>query len=143
MAETQQQTEKSKESPKARTPYVPRLRTHFEEVVRKQLSEQFGYTNKMQVPVITKVVLNMGIGEGVNDRKKVDQAAAVRPEPLLGSYKRREVGPAKSVDRLLGVAHDEEVTGGHPDGIPGLRPGRREEGAARVWNVRGAGQPLR
>jgi large subunit ribosomal protein L5 len=44
--------------------------------VRKQLSEQFGYTNKMQVPVITKVVLNMGIGEGVNDRKKVDQAAA-------------------------------------------------------------------
>ena len=76
MAETQQQTEKSKESPKARTPYVPRLRTHFEEVVRKQLSEQFGYTNKMQVPVITKVVLNMGIGEGVNDRKKVDQAAA-------------------------------------------------------------------
>ncbi|MDQ2953817.1 MAG: 50S ribosomal protein L5 [Pseudomonadota bacterium] len=55
---------------------MPRLRTHFEEVVRKQLSEQFGYTNKMQVPVITKVVLNMGIGEGVNDRKKVDQAAA-------------------------------------------------------------------
>lgn len=76
MADTQQQTEKSKEPPKARTPYVPRLRTHFEEVVRKQLSEQFGYTNKMQVPVITKVVLNMGIGEGVNDRKKVDQAAA-------------------------------------------------------------------
>ena len=81
MAETQQQAEKpsgppKKAPPKARTTYVPRLRTHFEEVVRKQLSEQFGYTNKMQVPVITKVVLNMGIGEGVNDRKKVDQAAA-------------------------------------------------------------------
>ena len=81
MADTQQQTEKPgapppKGPPKARTTYVPRLRTHFEEVVRKQLSEQFGYTNKMQVPVITKVVLNMGIGEGVNDRKKVDQAAA-------------------------------------------------------------------
>jgi large subunit ribosomal protein L5 len=81
MAESQQQAEKPKapakaQTPKAQTPYVPRLRTHFEEVVRKQLSEQFGYTNKMQVPVITKVVLNMGIGEGVNDRKKVDQAAA-------------------------------------------------------------------
>jgi large subunit ribosomal protein L5 len=81
MADTQQQTEKPGAPPpkgpaKPRTTYVPRLRTHFEEVVRKQLSEQFGYTNKMQIPVITKVVLNMGIGEGVNDRKKVDQAAA-------------------------------------------------------------------
>ncbi|HTS39611.1 MAG TPA: 50S ribosomal protein L5 [Xanthobacteraceae bacterium] len=55
---------------------TPRLKTHFEEVVRKQLTEQFGYKNRMQVPVISKIVLNMGIGEGVNDRKKVEQAAA-------------------------------------------------------------------
>ena len=55
---------------------TPRLRTHFDEVIRKQLSEQFGYNNPMQVPMITKIVLNMGIGEGVVDRKKVDQAAA-------------------------------------------------------------------
>jgi large subunit ribosomal protein L5 len=55
---------------------VPRLRTHFDEVVRKQLSEQFKYTNRMQVPVIEKVVINMGIGEGVGDRKKVESAAA-------------------------------------------------------------------
>jgi large subunit ribosomal protein L5 len=55
---------------------TPRLRTYFDETVRAKLSEEFGYTNKMQVPVIDKIVLNMGIGEGVNDRKKVDQAAA-------------------------------------------------------------------
>jgi large subunit ribosomal protein L5 len=55
---------------------TPRLRTHFDEVVRKQLTEQHGYKNPMQVPAIQKVVINMGIGEGVNDRKKVDQAAA-------------------------------------------------------------------
>ena len=55
---------------------TPRLRTHFDEVVRKQLTEQHGYKNPMQVPTIQKVVINMGIGEGVNDRKKVDQAAA-------------------------------------------------------------------
>ena len=55
---------------------TPRLRTHFDQVVRKQLSEQFGYKNPMQVPVISKIVLNMGIGEGVVDRKKVEQAAA-------------------------------------------------------------------
>ena len=63
-------------APKPRSQYVPRLRTQFDEVIRAKLTEQFGYKNKMQVPVITKVVLNMGIGEGVNDRKKVDSAAA-------------------------------------------------------------------
>lgn len=55
---------------------TPRLRTHFDQVVRKQLTEQKGYKNPMQVPAIQKVVINMGIGEGVNDRKKVESAAA-------------------------------------------------------------------
>src|SRR5262249_39380830 len=54
---------------------TPRLKTHFEEVIRKELSTKFGYQNRMQVPVISKIVLNMGIGEAVNDRKKVEQAA--------------------------------------------------------------------
>jgi large subunit ribosomal protein L5 len=62
--------------PRERSDYVARLKTHFEQVVRAELSKQFGYSNRMQVPVITKVVLNMGIGEGVADRKKVDNAAA-------------------------------------------------------------------
>jgi large subunit ribosomal protein L5 len=56
--------------------YVPRLRTQFNEVIRGKLAEEFGYTNPMQVPMLAKVVLNMGIGEGVNDRKKVEAAAA-------------------------------------------------------------------
>ena len=55
---------------------MARLKTYFEQVVRGELSKQFGYTNRLQVPMITKVVLNMGIGEGVADRKKVDNAAA-------------------------------------------------------------------
>ena len=54
---------------------TPRLRTFYDEVVRGRLTEQFGYKNPMQVPGIDKIVLNMGIGEGVNDRKKVEQAA--------------------------------------------------------------------
>jgi large subunit ribosomal protein L5 len=64
---------------KARQPeerVTPRLKTYFEEVVRQKLAEEFGYKNRMQVPVLEKVVINMGIGEGVNDRKKVEQAAA-------------------------------------------------------------------
>jgi len=63
-------------SPKPREERVtPRLRTHFDQVVRKKLTEEFSYQNPMQVPVIEKIVINMGIGEGVNDRKKVETAA--------------------------------------------------------------------
>jgi large subunit ribosomal protein L5 len=65
--------EKAAREPEERV--TPRLRTHFDQIVRKALTEQFGYKNPMQVPVITKVVLNMGIGEGVNDRKKVENAS--------------------------------------------------------------------
>lgn len=54
---------------------TPRLKTYYEDVVRKRLAEQFGYKNPMQVPRLSKVVLNMGIGEAVADRKKVEQAA--------------------------------------------------------------------
>jgi large subunit ribosomal protein L5 len=54
---------------------TPRLKTEFETVVRKKLAEQFSYKNPFQVPVIQKVVINMGIGEGVADRKKVENAA--------------------------------------------------------------------
>jgi large subunit ribosomal protein L5 len=56
--------------------YVPRLKTQFDEVIRGKLAEEFGYTNPMQVPMLDKVVLNMGIGEAVSDRKKVEAAAA-------------------------------------------------------------------
>jgi large subunit ribosomal protein L5 len=66
------------EAKKAKKPeqrVTPRLKTEYREVIRKKLVEQFGYKNGMQVPTIEKVVLNMGIGEAVNDRKKVDTAA--------------------------------------------------------------------
>src|SRR5262249_39652330 len=55
---------------------TPRLRTHFDEVVRQKLTQDRGYKNKMEMPVLQKIVINMGIGEGVNDRKKVEAAAA-------------------------------------------------------------------
>jgi large subunit ribosomal protein L5 len=55
--------------------YQPRMKTHYEAVVRAALKEKFGYTNVMQIPRIDKVVLNMGVGEAVNDRKVVDNAA--------------------------------------------------------------------
>src|SRR5438094_6939107 len=62
----------------AETAYVPRLRAEYDKSIRGKLTEQFGYANVMQVPRLDKVVLNMGIGEAVNDRKKAETAAADR-----------------------------------------------------------------
>jgi large subunit ribosomal protein L5 len=56
--------------------YTPRLKKYYEEVVRPQLIERFGYKNRFEVPGIEKIVLNMGVGEAVNDTKKVTLAAA-------------------------------------------------------------------
>lgn len=54
--------------------YEPRLKAHYNKVVRDDLLKKFEYKNEMQIPKIEKVVLNMGIGEAVNDRKKVQSA---------------------------------------------------------------------
>src|SRR5215831_18257079 len=67
----------AKGKPKAAPAGGPaRMRSHYDQAVRKAMTEKFGYKNGMQVPGIEKIVLNMGIGEGVADRKKVESAAA-------------------------------------------------------------------
>jgi large subunit ribosomal protein L5 len=63
--------------------YVPRLRKHYDEVIRSKLIEQFGYKNVMEVPKITKIVLNMGVGEATQDSKLV-QVAASELEKIAG-----------------------------------------------------------
>ena len=63
--------------------YVPRLRQHYNDVVRPKLIEQFGYKNVMEVPKITKIVLNMGVGEATQDSKLV-QVAAAELEKIAG-----------------------------------------------------------
>jgi large subunit ribosomal protein L5 len=66
-----------KAPPREPEPKVPaRLRVQFDEAIRGKIAEQFGYKNRMQIPVLDKIVINMGIGEGVADRKKVESAAA-------------------------------------------------------------------
>ena len=63
-------------APREPEPNVPaRLKVEFDEKIRARLAEQFGYKNRMQIPVLDKIVINMGIGEGVADRKKVESAA--------------------------------------------------------------------
>ena len=55
--------------------YVPRMKQRYDEVVAKAMTEKFGYKNHMEVPKIEKITLNMGVGEGSQDKKKVTTAA--------------------------------------------------------------------
>ena len=56
--------------------YKPRLQKLYDEKIVAAMTEKFGYTNPMQVPKIAKIVLNMGVGDATQDKKRVDQAAA-------------------------------------------------------------------
>ncbi len=56
--------------------YVPRMRKLYDEKIAKAMTEKFGYKNVMEVPTIEKIVLNMGVGEATQDKKKVEQAAS-------------------------------------------------------------------
>jgi large subunit ribosomal protein L5 len=106
----------------------PRLRLQFDNVVRSKLAQQFGYKNAMQVPTLDKVVINMGIGEAVADRKKVESAAAdlalisgqkaviTKSRKAISTYKLREGQPIgckvtlrkgrmfEFIDRLINIA---------------------------------------
>ena len=62
----------------AKTPkdYTPRLRADYDERIVAVMTEKFGYKNRMQVPRLDKIVINMGVGEATQDKKKVEAAAA-------------------------------------------------------------------
>ena len=60
----------------ADTKYTPRMKKLYDETVVKGLTEKFGYANRFAVPKIEKITLNMGVGEGSQDKKKVTTALA-------------------------------------------------------------------
>ncbi len=62
-----------------------RLRLLYESEIRPQLVERFGYTNTLQAPRLEKIVLNMGVGEGAADNKKIE--AAVQDMTLIAGQK--------------------------------------------------------
>ena len=55
--------------------YTPRAKKLYDETIVKAMTEKFGYKNVMEVPKLTKIVLNMGVGEATQDKKRVEQAA--------------------------------------------------------------------
>ena len=63
-------------APKAAPEGMPRLQQRYREEIRAKLAAEFNYANPMQVPRLTKVVVNMGVGEAAADQKKLDAAVA-------------------------------------------------------------------
>ncbi|MDR6955836.1 large subunit ribosomal protein L5 [Ancylobacter sp. 3268] len=112
----------------AETSYTPRLKSFYEDEIRKQMIEQFGYKNPMEVPAIDKIVINMGVGEATADTKKVQTAAAdlaqiagqkpvvTRARQAISNFKLRENQPVGAkvtlrkvrmyefIDRLVTIA---------------------------------------
>jgi len=105
-----------------------RLKEHYEKVLRPNLMKEFGYENKFAVPRLDKIVINMGVGEAVQDTKKVDAAAKelaaiagqraviTRAKKSIATYKVRENMPLgckvtlrkermyEFLDRLVNIA---------------------------------------
>ncbi len=110
------------------TAQSPRLKTRYREEISPALREEFGFANVMQVPTVTKVVVNMGVGEAARDSKLIDGAirdlaaitgqrpAVNRARKSIAQFKLREGMPIgchvtlrgdrmwEFLDRLLSVA---------------------------------------
>ena len=54
--------------------YTPRLKTRYREEIKKTLNDEFKYDNVMQIPGVTKVVVNMGVGDAARDSKMINGA---------------------------------------------------------------------
>jgi large subunit ribosomal protein L5 len=67
---------KADKAPSKPSDYSPRLKTDYEERIVKAMTEKFGYKNRLEVPRLDKIVVNMGVGEATQDKKKVEAAAA-------------------------------------------------------------------
>jgi len=74
---------------------LPRLRQRYREEIAGALREEFAYANPMQVPVLVKVVVNMGVGEAARDAKLID--GAVRDLTLITGQKPQVRRATKSI----------------------------------------------
>jgi len=95
--------------------YVPRLKQRYEEELRAQLKEQLGFSSTMQVPRVTKITLNMGVGEAKTDAKALDaaideltvisgqRAQVRRAKKSIASFKVREGMPVGARVTLRGA----------------------------------------
>ena len=94
---------------------MARLQQHYREKVAPALIEQFGYKSPMQVPRLTKITLNMGVGEAIADKKVMDNAVAdltkiagqkpvvTKAKKAIAGFKLREGQPLGCMVTLRGT----------------------------------------
>ena len=102
-------------APPAPETYVPRLKQRYETEIRPRLKEELGLSSMMQVPRVTKVTLNMGVGEAKTDAKALDaaieeltliagqRAQVRRAKKSIASFKLREGMPVGAKVTLRGA----------------------------------------
>lgn len=88
----------------AKDRYVPRLKRLYDEKVKAELTQELGYGNPFQVPRMDKIVVNMGVGEAVADRKKLTNAmtelAAITGQKPVATKARKSVAGFKIRDNM-------------------------------------------
>jgi large subunit ribosomal protein L5 len=81
---------------------MSRLQTYYRETVVPRLMERFGYSNAMQVPRVSKITLNMGVGEAVADKKIMDRAVGdmeqIAGQKPIVTYARKSIATFKIRD---------------------------------------------
>jgi len=93
----------------ARDPnYVPRFKKRYNDVIRPELMKKFGYKNKLQVPRVDKIVLNIGAGEGSQDTKKIQ--AALNDLTAIAGQKAVITRAKKAISTF-------KITAGRPVGV--------------------------
>ena len=68
---------------------LPRLKAQYRAEISKALAEQFGFTNPHQIPNLTKIVVNMGVGDASKDGKLIDKLVGAYPKPALAAKLQR------------------------------------------------------
>ena len=88
----------------AEAKYIPRLKSLYDQSIREKLTQQFSYTNGLQVPALDKVVINMGVGEAVAGSKKIRSAvadlAAISGQKPIETKSRKSIASFKLRDGM-------------------------------------------
>jgi len=85
--------------------YTPRLKQKYQDEIIKAMTDKFGYENHMEVPRVTKITLNMGVGEASQDKKKVQTAAeemqAIAGQKPVITKAKKSIAQFKLRDRMF------------------------------------------
>ena len=84
-----------------------RLKTHYDDVVRARMQEEFSYRNPMEVPRLDKIVINMGVGDATQDKKRLeaavrDMTAIAGQRPVLTKARKSVAGFKLREDMNIG-----------------------------------------